>query len=311
MGFIYRLTFPSKKSYIGQTIRDIHKRLEEHQYASSSCVAVSNAIKKYGWEKVEKEWYEVPDEDLNFYEEMLVALLGTLSPGGYNLKEGGGNGKSSEETKKKLSNAKSGEKHPMYGMTGEKSHMYGKTLSEETKRKMSEAKSGEKHPMYGKEHTEETKQKMSDANFGKTHTEEAKQNMSEAKFGEKCYMFGKEHTEESKKKMSDAKSGRKHPMYGKKHTEETKQKMSDAKLGKMLSDEHKKKLSKARTGEKNHASKRVYQYTLDGMYVDSFGSIEKAAQSLGKTNTSDISRCANPNCKRKSAYGFKWSFTEL
>ncbi|ABT13665.1 hypothetical protein MT325_M111R [Paramecium bursaria chlorella virus MT325] len=239
MGFIYRLTFPSKKSYIGQTIRDIHKRLEEHQLSSSNCVAVYNAIKKYGWEKVEKEWYEVPDEDLNFYEEMLVALLGTLSPGGYNLKEGGGNGRPSEETKQKMKEAQ----------TGEKNHMYGKT--------------GEKHPLYGKEHTEEIKQKQ-----------------REAKTGEKNPMYGK--------------TGEKNPMYGKEHTKESKEKMS-----------------KAQIGEKNHASKRVYQYTLDGMYVDSFGSIEKAAQSLGKTNTSGISRCANPNCKRKSAYGFKWSFTEL
>ena len=101
MGYIYMLTSPSGKSYIGQTIRDIHKRLEEHQLPSSKCVAVYNAIQKYGWENVKKEWYEVPDEELDFYEEMLVALLGTLAPGGYNLKEGGGNGNLSEETKKK------------------------------------------------------------------------------------------------------------------------------------------------------------------------------------------------------------------
>ena len=151
MGFVYKLTFPSEKSYIGQTICDIHKRLEEHQYANSSCVAVSNAIKKYGWENVKKEWYEVPDEDLNFYEEMLVALLGTLSPGGYNLREGGGStGKLSEETKQKMSEAQS-----------------GKTLSDEHKQKISEAHSGEKAYWYGKTMTEEIKKRMSNSNpFG-------------------------------------------------------------------------------------------------------------------------------------------------
>ena len=263
MGFIYRLTFPSKKSYIGQTIRTIEERFQAHQYASSNCVAVYNAIQKYGWEKVEKEWYEISDEDLNFYEEMLVALLGTLSPGGYNLKEGGGNGRPSEETKQKMKEAQ----------TGEKNHMFGKEHTEETKQKIGEALAGEKNPMFGK--TGE-KHPM----FGKEHTEETKQKIGEALAGEKNPMFGK--------------TGEKNPMYGKEHTKESK-----------------KKMSKAQIGEKNHASKRVYQYTLDGMYVDSFGSIEKAAQSLGKTNTSGISRCANPNCKRKSAYGFKWSFTEL
>ncbi|AGE59080.1 GIY-YIG catalytic domain-containing endonuclease [Paramecium bursaria Chlorella virus OR0704.2.2] len=253
MGFIYMLTFPSEKSYIGQTIRDIHERLQEHQYASSSsCVAVSRAIQKYGWENVKKEWYEVPDEDLNFYEEMLVALLGTLSPGGYNLREGGGaTGKPSEETKQKISKAMSGEKHPMYG----------KTPSDETKQKISKAKSGEKHHM-----------------FGKTRTEETKRKMSEAMTGEKNPMYGK--------------TGEKNPMYGKTHTEETKQKMSEAK-----------------TGEKHHASKKVYQYTLDGTYVDSYGSFGEAARAIGKTDGSYIGLCAGG--KRKKAYGFKWSREKL
>ena len=37
MGFIYMLTSPSGKSYIGQTIRPIGKRLTEHQLQSSKC----------------------------------------------------------------------------------------------------------------------------------------------------------------------------------------------------------------------------------------------------------------------------------
>ena len=267
MGFIYKLTYKeSRKAYIGQTIRDIHKRLEEHQQLSSGCRAIYNAIKKHGWENFDKEWYEVPDEDLNFYEEMLVALFGTLSPGGYNLMEGGGSkGRPSEETKQKMKEAKTGEKHPMYG----------KTPSDETKKKLSKANSGQKHPMYGKTPSEETKQKM-----------------SEALSGEKNHMYGKTHTEESKQKMSEARSGEKHPMYGK-----------------TLSEETKKKISKALTGEKHHASKKVYQYTLDGTYVDEFGSFREAARALGKTNGSLISMCARGDCK--DAYDFKWSCEKL
>ena len=238
MGFIYKLTFPSEKSYIGQTIRDIHKRLEEHQYDSSSCVAVYNAIQKYGWEKVEKEWYEIPDEDLNFYEEMLVALLGTLAPGGYNLMEGGGSkGRPSEETKQKMSEAQK-----------------------------------------GKTHTEEAKQKMSEAQKGPTRTEEHTQTLREAN-------LGKTHTEKTKKKMRETHTG-------KEHTEETKKKMSEAK-----------------TGEKNKTSKCVYQYTIDGTYVDSYGSSGEAARALGKTDGSLISKCAHG--KRPTAYGFKWTREKL
>ena len=153
MGFIYKLTHKeSRKSYIGQTIRDIEDRLKEHQLTSSGCRAISNAIQKHGWENFDKEWYEVPDEDLNFYEEMLVALLGTLAPGGYNLKEGGGNGKLSEETKKKIKEAN-----------------IGKTLSEETKQKLSDAMSGEKSHMYGKTLSEKTKQKISPRRYSRKH----------------------------------------------------------------------------------------------------------------------------------------------
>ena len=231
MGFIYKLTYKkSRKAYIGQTIRDIHKRLEEHQQPSSGCKAISGAIQKYGWENFDKEWYEVPDEELNFYEEMLVALFGTLSPGGYNLMEGGGStGRPSEETKKKMSEAQSGEKHPMYR---------------------------------------------------------------------------KEHTEESKQKMSEAKSGEKNPNYRKTPSEETKQKMREAQSGKSLSEESKKKMSEAQSGEKHHASKKVYQYKLDGTYVDEYGSSGEAARALGKTDGSKIRMCARGD--RPSAYGFKW-----
>ncbi|AGE58978.1 GIY-YIG catalytic domain-containing endonuclease [Paramecium bursaria Chlorella virus OR0704.2.2] len=237
MGFVYRLTFPSKKSYIGQTIRDIHKRLEEHQLPSSNCVAVYNAIKKYGWEKVEKEWYEIPDEDLNFYEEMLVALLGTLSPDGYNLREGGGNtGRPSEESRQKMREAQT-----------------GKTASEETKQKLREANTGEKNHMFGKTHTEDTRQKLREANLGKTASEETKQKLREANTREK------------------------NPMYGK-------------------------------TGTETHNSKKVYQYDLQGNFIQSFDSGGIAAKHLNKKNgIAKINECANPNYKRKSAYGFKWS----
>ncbi|AGE57999.1 GIY-YIG catalytic domain-containing endonuclease [Paramecium bursaria Chlorella virus NW665.2] len=270
MGFVYKLTLKkeSRKAYIGQTIRDIHERLKEHQLPSSGCRAIYNAIQKHGWENFDKEWYEVPDEDLNFYEEMLVALLGTLAPGGYNLMEGGGNGRPSEETKEKLR----------------------------------EANLGEKNPMFGKEHTEETKEKMSEAQIGKEHTEETKEKLREANLGEKNPMFGKEHTEETKQKMSEA-------HVGKTLSEETKQKISEAMSGKMLSEKTKQKISEALSGEKNHNSKKVYQYNLDGTYVDEYASCGEAARALEKSSGSLISMCAHG--KRPSAYGFKWSYTEL
>lgn len=213
------LTSPSGKSYIGQTIRPIEKRFEEHRNKRKGCVALYNAIKFHGWVNFEKDWYECPDEDLNFDEELLIQEMGTLSPDGYNLREGGGNrGKPSEESKRKMSEARR-----------------GKTLSEDHKKKMSEVMKGEKN-----------------------------------------HMYGKNHVIDSIQKMRNAKCGEKNPNFEK-------------------------------TGEKHHNSKRVYQYSLDGIFIDSFGSTREAERHLKKNGTG-IRSCALG--KNKTAYGFKWSYTE-
>ena len=221
------------KIYVGQTIRPIKERFAEHETGKSKyCRAIYNAIKKYGWENFEKDYYECPNEDLNFDEELLVSEMGTLSPDGYNLREGGGNiGKPSEDTKKKMSEA----------VKGEKNHNYGKIASEETKQKLSEAQRGDKSHWYGKTHTEESRQKMSRAQLGKTHTEESKQKMSEAQLG-----------------------------------------------------------------EKNHKSKRVYQYDLEGNFIGSFGSNAEAARYIKQKDCSSINRCVHG--KLKKTYGFRWSY---
>ena len=103
----------------------------------------------------------------------------------------------------------------------------------------------------GRSHSEETKQKISEAKKGKHPSEETKQKISEANSGEKHHMYGKHHTEEVKQKMSEAKKGENNPMYGKYHTEEVKQKISEGNKGKCLSNEAKQKISEANSGEKN------------------------------------------------------------
>lgn len=172
------------KIYIGQTIRPIEKRFQQHQQKGNGCVAIYRAIQKYGWENFEKDYYECPNEDLNFDEELLVREMGTLSPDGYNLKEGGGaTGKLSKETKRKMS-----ESHIGVSKSEEHKRNMRKPKSEGHKQKMSERQLGEKNHMFGKTLNEEHKRKISEANIGKIHTDGSKQKMSEALLGEKNHM---------------------------------------------------------------------------------------------------------------------------
>jgi group I intron endonuclease len=169
MGFIYTLTSPSRKQYIGQTTRPIEQRFDEHQKENSGCKAIAGAIKEYDWDNFITDYYECPDDELNKHETWLIRLMGTLAPGGYNLREGGGSrGKFSEETKQKMSESKTGTRH-----------------TEESKKKMSDANNGEKHPNYGKTRSEETKKKLSNAHMGKQLSKEHKNKLSESRTGEK------------------------------------------------------------------------------------------------------------------------------
>ncbi len=76
--------------------------------------------------------------------------------------------------------------HILLHQNGERNNFYGKHHTEETKKKISEAKkgkgAGEDNPFYGKHHTEEARRKVSEANKGRTHTvsAEARKKISEA-----------------------------------------------------------------------------------------------------------------------------------
>lgn len=119
-------------------------------------------------------------------------------------------------------------------------HKKGSFHKEESKKKMSENTSREKHPLYGKHHSEETKKKMSEAKkgifgkdhprfglpggmLGKKHTKEAKEKMSNNKIGIK-------RSEEVKRKISETKKGKPGTIGfpGRKHSEGTKKKISEA-----------------------------------------------------------------------------------
>ena len=107
MGYIYCITSPSLKQYIGQTKDSIEQRFKGHQKKSSNCTLLKRAAKKYGWEHMVVEiLVECPDEELDKNEIECIELYRTLVPEGYNCTTGGESKKKyCEETKQKQRNA--------------------------------------------------------------------------------------------------------------------------------------------------------------------------------------------------------------
>ena len=83
--------------------------------------------------------------------------------------------------REKMSNANKGKNNPMYGKQGA---MYGRNHTEETKKRISEAK-------LGKNLTKEHRQSISLSHIGKKLSEEHRVNISKANSGKNNGMFGK------------------------------------------------------------------------------------------------------------------------
>lgn len=129
----------------------------------------------------------------------------------------------------------------------------GRVPSEETKRKISIANSGENNPNFGNAISEDRRLKQSKTMKGRKLSEEHKHKIHLATKGENNPNFGRVFGEDVRKRMSEAHKGDKHFMYGKKHSEETKRKMAIAATGRVPSDETRIKISQVKKAQ--HAAK--------------------------------------------------------
>lgn len=188
---IYQLTNKlNGKSYIGQTVHTLHQRLKGHARHKRRSI-IGNAIKKYGIQCFDSKIlvYANSLEELNYYEEALIAKLHTQRPSGYNIKLGGGNHRGMTHTPEaieKIRAASTGRQHSDEAKAKISATRIMKQIrhTPEVLARISEKRkgqmSGEAHPMFGKTHSEEAKRKISELSKGRHHTEEAKQKISEA-----------------------------------------------------------------------------------------------------------------------------------
>ena len=163
------------KRYIGQTKKSIEDRFDKHIYDAFGAMrgfAIHAAMRKYGIENFKIKLLSICYnlKDSNHRESYYIKLFKTLSPNGYNLKPGGDNAAMSEETKKKLSDARKGEKH----------HFFGKHFTDKHKKNLSISRTG---VGVGRKMTEEHKRKISEANTGCEITQEHRDKISKTLTG--------------------------------------------------------------------------------------------------------------------------------
>ena len=87
-------------------------------------------------------------------------------------------------------------------------------------------------------------------------------------------------------------------MYGKTHTAEARKKISESKIGK----------PSTMKGENHPSSKAVDQYTLDGKYIRTHGSIREAERFVKSKSMGVWHVC---NGKQKNHYGYIWRYHEI
>lgn len=241
IGNIYKLTSPSGRCYIGQTIH-LDRRIKS--YRRLNCKEqhkLYNAIIKYGFDNMKLDvlfQYNSTDRSklnilLDAMEKFCIKKYDSVYSG-YNIRFGGTGGKCTEETLEKMRFAQS-------------------NRSEETRRKMSDRLKGKRLPEIayersrasntGRKMSQELKDKIRKWSVGHTVTEEHRETL-------RIMMTNRIISDETRLKMSISSTGRK-------HTDETKKKISEC--SKNLSDNTRKKLSNSRIANagRNTASRKI------------------------------------------------------
>src|SRR5210317_2605200 len=102
-GIIYKITSPSGKVYVGQTIKKFNDRISQHKSEYSNCTLVKRAIDKYK----DQMKYEIIEENillekLDEREIYWIKELNSLAPNGYNCNSGGQFFQVTQEVKDRL-----------------------------------------------------------------------------------------------------------------------------------------------------------------------------------------------------------------
>lgn len=176
---IYKITSPSGKVYIGQTINVRRRFLDYCSKGAHKQPVLARSIKKYGWnlhafEIIHELPKDVSQETLNQYECLYMEIYRHCGVKLLNAKEGGSNGRNSDESIKKAN---------------DKWKEWYKRNPIDGKKWISKSVAVRKGVLLSKEH----RAKLSTSQKGKVFSDDHKKNLSLATKGKK-----KEYSEEFK-----------------------------------------------------------------------------------------------------------------
>lgn len=216
----------TKKQYIGDhSTNDLNDG-----YLGSGRPYLKRSIKKYGKQHFKKEILEFFDtkEEAFDAQEKYINEYNTLNPNGYNISPKGGNGvmgchsdesiekmkKSlsnlSDDVKKKYGNSQRGKKRGPFSIEHRKKigdSNRGKKWSNDQKNKNKNFYKGKNNGMFGKNHSLESRKKMSLSHIGKSNgplSFEHKSKISKSLYGDKNPMNGKKLSDETKRKIKES-----------------------------------------------------------------------------------------------------------
>jgi len=202
---IYKITSPSGKIYIGQSI-NLEERFYHYQKGKNykTQTRLRYSIEKHG---IENHLFEILHlcavEELNTQERYYQEFFDVLGPNGLNCRlqqSDEKTGKNSTESNKKRSETMKGKNKGARPDVSERNKAVhkGKTISEKHKQQISDK-------LKGKTFSEERNKKISESSKGRAKTEEHKKNLSEAKKGKPTWNKGIPRTEETKQKIKETK----------------------------------------------------------------------------------------------------------
>jgi len=278
--------------YIGQS-HNIERRFIDHKHRLNHNFHANRYLQS-AWNEYGAENFDFiiiqncADDDLTAAEQYWIDEYGGIeSTQIYNLKDADSIGSHCIETRDRISESL----RQMYLIHPCKN--LGRNHSDETRKKMSESRKGLKH-------SEETKRKISESNKGKVIPRAQCELLSKLRTG--AIM-----SDETKHKISESSKGR---MV----SDITRNKLSAAKIGKTVTD-----VAKAKISKKNTKYRVIQRNVQTGTVLNVFDSPIEAAVWLIDNGYCDKSKesCRNTlystkthRAKHHNAYGFNWEYIQ-